>query len=41
VPWLDIQTAGNRALEEVRGGKAAPREALERIAREADRLLTA
>jgi multiple sugar transport system substrate-binding protein len=39
VPWLDIQTIGNSALEEVRDGKTTPREALERIAREADRLL--
>jgi multiple sugar transport system substrate-binding protein len=41
VPWLDIQTVGNSALEEVRDGKTTPREALERIAREADRLLSA
>ena len=39
VPWIDIETFGNATLNEVRDGKLAMREGLDRIAREADRLL--
>jgi multiple sugar transport system substrate-binding protein len=39
VPWVDIETLGNATLTEVRDGKIAMREGLDRIAREADRLL--
>ena len=39
VPWADIETVGNATLTEVRDGKIAMREGLDRIAREADRLL--
>jgi multiple sugar transport system substrate-binding protein len=40
VPWIDIETIGNTTLNEVRDGKIAMREGLDRIAREADRLLS-
>ena len=39
VPWIEIENFGNATLNEVRDGKLAMREGLDRIAREADRLL--
>jgi hypothetical protein len=39
VPWIEIENLGNATLNEVRDGKIAMREGLDRIAREADRLL--
>ena len=39
VPWIEIENLGNATLNEVRDGKIAMREGLDRIAQQADRLL--
>jgi multiple sugar transport system substrate-binding protein len=41
VPWFEIEQLGNATLVEVRDGKISVREGLDRITREADRLLAA
>jgi hypothetical protein len=38
--WIEFQNVGNATLREMGEGKLAVREGMERIAREADRILT-